>query len=320
MTRSTRILSILAAALIAASACGTSSPELPPDSPSEMLSVLTSDGGDGDLKKVTTYDWHDGGAAAGARFTWIGQDAGSSDGDVASQATQAAAALAEFLMANQGALMAVDSGFLGLSKAPAAQLNPLLIRSYATALAPHLGDLVGGRQSAFDSLRTQVADDPLALRNLLSVFVADPEAGRTAVEAAHAAAEQYEDAAAAVPPDSDEAVANLRAAGSLLGAAYGTVTLAGSAIPTPAPGAATNEMALRIAATLVPADPNPAKVSEYVQGGRLMTPAEVESKLSKNVMRTYYLDLQDYISTKGFGDGLDAFFVAFMASSGVPPP
>ena len=37
-------------------------------------------------------------------------------------------------------------------------------------------------------------------------------------------------------------------------------------------------------------------------------------------MRTYFLDLQDYISTKGFGDGMDAFHYAFMARSGVPPP
>ena len=106
--------------------------------------------------------------------------------------TRPAAVIAEYLMANHDSLAAVDSGFLGLSKVPAAQLNPLLIRSYATALAPYMGELVGGQQSAFDSLRTQVADDPLALRNLMSVFVADPEAGRTAVEATHSAAEQYE--------------------------------------------------------------------------------------------------------------------------------
>ena len=92
-------------------------------------------------------------------------------------------------MANHDALTAVDSGFLGLSKVAAAQLNPLLIKSYAAALAPFLSDLVGGQQSAFDSLRIQVSDGPFALRNLLSVLVADPEAGRIAVEATHSAAE-----------------------------------------------------------------------------------------------------------------------------------
>ena len=84
MTRSTRILSILAAALIAVSACGTSPPELPPDSPSKMRSVLTGDGAEDVLKTLTTYDWDDGGAAAGARFTWVGQDAASADGDLTS--------------------------------------------------------------------------------------------------------------------------------------------------------------------------------------------------------------------------------------------
>ena len=321
MTRSMRILSILTTVLIAVSACGTSRPELPPDSPSRMLSVLTSDGGDGDLKKVTTYDWDDDGAAPGTRFTWIGQDAASSDRNAASQATQAAAVLAEYLIANHNSLAALDSGFLGLSKVPATQLNPLLIRSYATALAPHIGELVGGQQSAFDSLRTQVADDPLTLRNLLSVFVADAEAGRIVVEATHSAAEQYEDAAAAAPPGSDEAVANLRSAGSLLGAAYGAVKLAGSDIPTPTSGGATNGMAVRVAAILVPSDPNPAKVSNYVQAGRLMSPAEVEKQVLEE--RDAYVFPRSaglYLHDQGSGDGLDGFFGAFMASSGVPPP
>ncbi len=314
MTRSTRIPSIPMAVLIAVSGCGTSAPELPPDSPSAMVNVLAGDTGDDVLKKVTTYEWDDGGAAAAARFTWISED------DDESQTTQAAAVIAEYLIANHHSLAALDSGFLGLSKIPAAQLNPLLIRSYATALAPHMGELVGGQQGAFDSLRTQVADDPLALRNLVSVFVADPEAGRTAVDATHAAAEQYEIDAAAAPPDSDESVADLSAAGSLLGAAYGAVKLAGSDIPTPPIGEATSDMAVRVAAILVPADPNAAKVSKYVQDGRLMSPAEVESKFSNTAMRTYFLDLQDYISGKGFGDGMSAFHTAFMASAGVPPP
>lgn len=272
--------------------------------------MLTSDRGENVLNGVTTYEWDDDGAAAGARFTWIGEDDGA--------ANQGAATLAEYLISNHGKLTAIGSGFLGLTKVPAAQLNPQLIRDYATALAPHLGQLVGGRQSAFDPLRAQTADDPLALRSLLSVFVADPEAGRTAVEATHAAAEQYEEAAAAAPPDSDESVAALKAAGSLLGAAYGAIELADSDIRTPSSGPASSEMAVRVAAILVPADPNPAIVSKYVQDGRLMSPAEVENTFSINAMRTYYLDLQNYIGTKGFEDGNNAFFVAFKDSSGVP--
>ncbi|ORB62895.1 hypothetical protein [Mycolicibacterium tusciae] len=305
-----RLLGVLAAAVVTVSACGTSTPELPPDSPSEMLNVLTSDRGDDVFNNVTTYEWDDDGAAAGARFTWIGEDDGA--------ANQGAATMVEYLISNHGELSALDSGFLGLTKVPAAQLNPQLIRDYATALAPHLGQLVGGRQGAFDSLRTQMADDPLALRTLLSVFVADPEAGRTAVAATHAAAEQYEEAAAAAPPDSDESVAALRAAGSLLGAAYGAVALADSDIPTPSSGRATSEMAVRVATILVPADPNAAIVSKYVEDGRLMSPAAVENKFSDTAMRTYYLDLQNYIGTKGFEDGNNAFSAAFKDSSGVP--
>lgn len=152
----------------------------------------------------------------------------------------------------------------------------------------------------------------------MSVFVADPEAGRIAVEAAHAAAEHNEEAAAAAPPDSDESIAALRAAGSLLGAAYGAVELADSDIPTPSSGRATSEMAVRVATILVPADPNAAIVSKYVQDGRLMSPAAVENKFSDTAMHTYYLDLQNYIGTKGFGDGDDAIFAALKDISGVP--
>lgn len=310
MIRKIRILGGLAAAFIAVSACSTSVPELPPDSPSQMVNELTSAQGAHDLNSVTTYELNDDDAAAGARFTWIGQN-----GD---DANRAAAVLAEYLIRNHSKLTALDSGFLGLTKVSAAELNPQLVRDYATALAPHVGELVGGNESAFDSVRTQVADEPLTLRNLLSIFVADPEAGRTAIEATHASAEHYEEAAAAAPPDSDESVADLKAAGSLLGAAYGAVDLANSDIPTPTSGEATSEMAVRVATIRVPADPNPAIVSKYVEGGKLMPPAEVESKYSSTAMRTYYLDLQNYIGTKGFEDGHNAFFAAFKDSAGVP--
>jgi hypothetical protein len=313
-----RILSVLTVMLLAVTACSTPAPELPPDSPSEMVTVLTSDRGDEVLEKVTTYAWDDDGATAGSRFTWIGRDAASTDTATQTRAGQAAAVLTEFLMSNYDKLMAVDSGFLGLSKVTAAQLNPQLIRTYATALAPHLSEVVGGKQSAFDPVRAKVADDPSALRDLISVFVADPEAGRTAVQAAHSAAELYEHAAAGAPPGSDESVEALRAAGTLMGAAFGAVSLANSDIPTPSSGEATSEMAVRVAAILVPADPNPAIVSKYVENGRLMSPSEVESKFSSTAMRTYYLDLQNYISTKGFAEGQDAFFAAFKESSGVP--
>jgi len=285
-----------------------------------MVTMLSGDGGTDALEKVTTYAWDDDGVAAGSRFTWISRDAASTDTATAARATQAAAALAGFLMTDYSSLMAVDSGFLGLSKVTAAQLNPQLIRAYASALAPQVSELVGGKQSAFDPVRAKTADDPSALRNLMSVFVADPEAGRVIVEAAHSAAELYEDAAAAAPPGSDASVDDLRAAGSLLGAAYGAVNLADNGIPTPAVGEAASEMALRVATKLVPVDPNPAIVSKYVKDGRLMSPAEVESQFSSTAMRTYYLDLQNYISSKGFEDGLSAFHKAFMASAGVPPP
>ena len=205
--------------------------------------MLTSDMGDDVLKKVTTYEWDDDGEPPGPihadrlemgrRFT-----------DNAGRSGNRRVPHGEPQLSGR-----LDSGFLGLSKVPAAQLSPLLMRSYATALAPHIGELVGGHRAPSTPSGRRWRTIRWRCEILVSVFVADPEAGRTAVEATHSAAEQYEIDAAAAPPDSDESVADLRAAGSLLGAAYGAVKLAGSDIPTPPVGEATNDVAVRVAAT-----------------------------------------------------------------------
>ncbi|MCT7661230.1 hypothetical protein [Mycobacterium deserti] len=316
MKHTTNLLGILAACIIAVSACGTAPPELPPDSPPAMSQLLASDEADDVLNRLTTYAWDDDGAAAATRFTWIGADAHATEAGAASQANQAAAVLAEFLLTHHNNLTAIKSGFLGSSKVTAAQLNPLLIRSYATALAPYIKDLAGGQDAAFQAPRTQVSDDPSALRGLLSVLVADPEAGRLIAESVQSAAEMYEDYAASAASDSDESVTDLRAAGSLLGAVAGAARQTGAEIPVSTGGEALNDMAVRTASTLLRSDPNPGEVGKYVRGGKLMPPAEVEREFSKNAMRTYFLDLQEYLSDRGFGDGLSAFNNAFRTSSG----
>lgn len=53
-----------------------------------------SDRGDDIFDNVTTYEWDDDGAAAGARFTWIGADDGA--------ANQGAATMAKYLTSNHG--------------------------------------------------------------------------------------------------------------------------------------------------------------------------------------------------------------------------
>ena len=199
-----RVICLVLIAFFTISACSTSTPTLPPDSPSDVYSWLTSNSADNYLYEVTTYPWDDNGGAAGARFTWIGLDAASADRDAASQAAKSAAVITDFLITDHSDLTSVGSGFLGMTKVSAAELNPLLIRSYSDVLAPYVGQTVRGTDASFDSVRSKVADDPAALRNLLAILVADPEAGRTIAEAADTAAARFEDAAAAAAPDSEE--------------------------------------------------------------------------------------------------------------------
>ena len=322
MTRFLALMCVLLMALSTAVACGTSPPpSLPPDSPSDVFTRLTSDSADDFLNEVTTYAWEDDGAAVGARFTWIGRDAASTDRDAASQAEQSAAIVANFLLTHHNNLMSVGSGFLGLTKVPAAQLNPLLIRSYASAVAPYVDQFVSGDDEAFGSLRSKVAEDPATLRNLLAILVADPDAGRTMAQAADTAAAGFEDDAAAAPPDSDASVADLTAAGSLLGSVEGAVTHVGAAdVSTPTIGEALNDLSVRIATALVRSDPNPATLSRYVRNGQLMAPADVEREFTQDDMRNYLVSLRSYLSEKGFGAGLDAFQDAFRAGSGEDSP
>ena len=204
---------------------------------------------------------------------------------------------------------------------PAAQLNPLLIRSYADALAPYVDQMVSGDDEPFGSLRSKVTEDPAGLRSLLAVLVADPDAGQTMARAADTASAGFEDDAASAPPDSDASVADLVAAGSLLGSVEGAVTHVGAAgVSTPTIGEALNDLSVRIAATLVRNDPNPATLSRYVRNGQLMAPADVEREFTQDEMRNYFLSLRSYLSEKGLGDGLDAFQDAFRAGSGETSP
>lgn len=319
MTRPTLLWPLLAV-LVVITGCGSSPPTLPSDTSSAVSEVLTSDSGQEFLSDITTYEWDDDGDAAGARFDWIGGDASSAQGDAASQANQSAAVLADFLLSHDDDLMSVGSGFIGITKMPAAELNPLLIRSYAWALAPYLNRMVSGDDPAFESLRSTIVDDPAALRNMLSVIVADPEGARTLADAANAAAGILEDSAAAAPPDSDDSVADLRAAGMLLGAVAGAVTHTGTTdVPTQTFGEALNGLSVRIATTLVRTDPNPASLSKYIRNGQLMAPADVEREFTADELRSYFLSLRGYLSEKGLGDALSVFQSAFRASSGEAP-
>ncbi|MGV0791362.1 hypothetical protein [Mycolicibacterium sp. XJ1819] len=320
MTRFLALCCALLLTLSVAPGCGSPPPALPAENPTEVHRMLTGDSATDFLTQIATYPWEDDGAAAGARFTWIGRDAASTDGDAASRASQAAAALTDFLLAEHNDLMSVRAGFLGLTKVPAAQLNPLLFRSFAAALGPFLSRMVDGTDPEFASFRDGVTANPTALRNVLTVLVAGTEAAGTIVESANSAAGSLEDAAATAPPGSQDSVSDLAAAGSMLGAVAGAAQQARTTgISPPVLADALNDLTVRIATALVRADPNPGTVSQYVRNGRLMTPDDVERDFGSQELQAYYSTLASYLTEKGFGEALSEFEKSFRTGSGETP-
>lgn len=320
MTRIVALICALLLTLSATAACGGNPPDLPPNSPRDVHRILTGDSATDFLTAITTHPWDDDGAAAGERFTWIGRDAASPNDDAAVRASQAAAAVADFLLAEHNDLMSVRAGFMGLTRTPAAQLNPALFRSFAVAVAPYLGRMVNGVDAEFAAVRDTVIHNPTALRNLLTVMMTDSEAANSLIQGANDAAGRLEDAATAAPPGSQDSVANLAAAGSLLGAAAGAAGQARTTgISPPVVDNAHNEMSIRIATVLVRVDPNPGTVSMYVRNGRLMTPADVEQQFGADELQAYYGTLTNYLTEKGFGEAIAAFENAFRTSSGETP-
>jgi hypothetical protein len=310
---------VLLLVLFGTQGCAKSSPTLPPDSPTKVHTLLAGASADDFLTQITTYAWNDDGAAAGARFSWISRDAAAKDASAAARAEQSADVLAEFLLNHHDELVSIRSGFLGLSKRTAAQENPILIRSYARALAPYLGRLVGHNGSAFESVQTAIASDPSALRDLLSVVVPDTEAGQTIARAANASAGSFEDAAVAAWSAGKDTTGDLTSAGTLLGSVAGAVQQAGSRdVRVPTTGETLNQLTVRIATTVVRTDPNPTAIQEYVQNGQLMDAAAVERALSADVLRSFFLTLRGYLNEKGFAESLNAFQDAYTAAASVP--
>lgn len=210
--------------------------------------------------------------------------------------------------------MTIRYGLFGLSKMNAAQRNPELIRSYASALAPFLGDLVSGDNEDFASIRQVVAEDPVALRELLAVLVGDSAAGQTILDAGRVAMAGWTDDAFEAWRAGADVKPALSSAGKLLGSISGAVELTGVAgVDAPESGGAMNEVVLRLATAMVPRDPDPAIVRQYLQGGKLLGPAAVSEKFGSDQMSSYYLTVEEYVSAKGFGWAMSGFVNDFVA-------
>ena len=126
-------------------ACGHT-PDLPVDD-AAAYQFLTGSNGQEFLRQISSHEWDDGGKAAAERLSWIARDANSADPGTAQRAGEAAHAIATFLAQNKDELARLSTGWFGLQHRSVGELNPELVRGYASVLTPFQGALVGDVKS-----------------------------------------------------------------------------------------------------------------------------------------------------------------------------
>jgi hypothetical protein len=179
--RITLAVVVCATALIAA-ACSPSAPALPTDiSPDKLAGQISGADGTAFLRDVTTHEWSDEGQRAGEMLSWIPRDAGSSDTATAARAGTTAHALAEFLADHYTEVK--DAG----------SANPALIQSYAAALIPYSGAMVGDPSgtSGFEPL-DRLGSPMQRTALVFAVIARDDAANRELTDAAKNRASEYE--------------------------------------------------------------------------------------------------------------------------------
>jgi hypothetical protein len=148
-----------------------------------------------------------------------------------------------------------------------------------------LGALVSD-DAAFAVVHTATSTNPTSVRDLLSVVVADGDAGRMTAEAADSEAAELADDAATARAAGATPVPDLTSAGKLLGSVASAIALTESpAGPATKPGEALNYVTVRVAAAVERTDPTPTAVAEYLQNGRLIDPAIAEKTFGTDAMR-----------------------------------
>jgi hypothetical protein len=278
-------------------------PELPSSSDTSVIADrVTGPNGQDFLRDVTSAPWEDGGRRAAELFSWIPQDATSTDDATATRAARTARAVASFLAEDRDEL----------AEAPA---NPLLWQAFAQTLVPYVGAMVGDtrRAAGFEPLDGTGSD----MRRTASLFAAmtkNADADRTWTEAASVQAHAYEVAfakAALAEPllaDRDAARADFLGAARLRG-----VMAAASKVVDPQSerftvARAQTELAYQVVSlTARPGDThiNP----EYFKNGRLLSPSEI----SEEDWSIYDSQLTVYLATsprineaiRQFGDAYD---------------
>jgi hypothetical protein len=254
-----------------------------PADDSATYQLLTGPSGQEYLRQISSHDWDDKGAAAAATLSWIARDAQSADATAAQRAGEAAHAIATFLADNKDELLQLSAGWFGLQHRAVGQLNPALVKGYASALIPFQGAIVGDVKPmrGFEIIGDGI--DLSSARNVFAVIDTNTEAGKTFNEfneAAHQRVRGYlrTYAAAAVSKDVGNLV-DLQHAADLAGVLAGGQRMSGnSAIDTRRAQYWINWAGYELAAAMGARPGGPDIPDQYfTPDGRLKAPDQVSA-------------------------------------------
>lgn len=159
--RLTTVIWCLIATAALLCSCSDRGPALPADSsPRSMHDILTSADSDEFLQSISLHPWGDENSRFTALFDWISKDARSTDAGRRTVAGQTARAVAQFLVNDSNRLRGVSNG--DASGASIGEINPELTDTYAAALIPYLGAMVGDPRgtSGFEPLDPTTGEMP----------------------------------------------------------------------------------------------------------------------------------------------------------------
>ena len=286
-------LLVLAVILVA---CG-SSPTLPADDVA-TYQMLTHGNGQGFLREISTQEWDDRGKQAAARFSWIARDAQSTNEDAAQRAGEAAHAIAKFLGDNRDDLMRVSTGWFGLQHRSLGQLNPELVRGYASALIPFQGALIGNVKPVRGFELTGDGLDQSSARSVFAVIDTDTQAGTEFKDAAYQRVHSYLRAyAEAVVGRNPDGLTALRNAADLAGVVEGGQRESGNtAVQTATAQHWINLAGYEVAAAMGVRPDGPDIPDKFFQpDGRLKSPEQV----SKNDLSGFATALEIFTFNHG---------------------
>lgn len=277
--------------------CGDKGPSLPTNQ-AESYEQLTGDDSAAVLDQITTFSWADGGASAGETFAWISRDATSANTDVATRAGEAAHGIATYLADQQSTADA--------------ERNPKLTQTYAEALAPFQGAMIGdvSRTRGFTPMVTG-SGDFVPVRRVFSWIGTDQDAASLFVESAYRTIDAYTRSfAEAAENQPTEPSDDLKLAAHLAGVVYGGLN-GESAVPIRNSTQAVTNAAYTISSVL---RPEPGIIGlEFFAGGALVPPNDVPD----DQLVRYSSQLRQYLNHDlVVGYALNDFAVQFNAAAG----